>query len=393
MHLSTIFYIAATFYTAAAALIFAPLCQEVAPTQTILNIQTANLSLSGTPFGVVYARPNIAFVAIENGNISVLNTSNSTPTLIRKILIPSLFFRPAYGMNGLAISHDKRTLYAAVGPGAVALEVEKAITGEAGAVVGFLNGTAGLTAIEVTVSLEDDYIFVSEENGNAAKKLHGSIEVFQVNRPTNGTFSSTFVRYITLGISVVGSTLSKDGSKLYVTSEKSIDNPAHGSLSVLDVANLKKNPSQALLASADAGCAPVRVELLPDGKHAWVNARESNMLLGFDTANILRNSSNPLVAVVQVGTAPVSLAFVNEGRYIITADSNRFGYANATTGLTVVDVEAALKGKQGFPRIPTGLLPRELSVSQDGKRLLVSEYSSEAVQSVNISELTSPKHV
>lgn len=98
----------------------------------------------------------------------------------------------------------------------------------------------------------------------------------------------------------------------------------------------------------------------------------------------MSKNSDPLLASVQVRTSPVSLIFINHGRHIITADSNRFLYANATSGLTVVDAEAALKSKQGFPRIPTGLFPREFALSPNGKTLLVSDYGSDVVQAVNI---------
>ena len=132
---------------------------------------------------------------------------------------------------------------------------------------------------------------------------------------------------------------------------------------------------------------PVRVAVSCNDKHVWVTARGSNKLLAFDADKLESNSSNALVASVEVGTAPVGLTFVNHGAQIITADSNRFDCPNATTGLTVVDVEAALKGKQGFPRIPTGLFPREFAVSPDGKTLLVSNFDSDMVQAVNVSQL------
>ena len=53
----------------------------------------------------------------------------------------------------------------------------------------------------------------------------------------------------------------------------------------------------------------------------------------------------------------------------------------------MINVETALNGKQDFPRIPTGLVPREFAVSPDGTILLVSEYDSEAIQVVDISQL------
>jgi DNA-binding beta-propeller fold protein YncE len=134
-------------------------------------------------------------------------------------------------------------------------------------------------------------------------------------------------------------------------------------------------------------CSPVRIAVSPKGNHIWVTARERNKLLAFDTVKLESNSPEALLASVQVGTSPVGVTFVNHGRHIITADSNRFNYPNTTTGLTVVDAEAALKGKQGSPRIATGLFPREFAVSLDGKTLLVSNYSSDEIEVVNASQL------
>jgi DNA-binding beta-propeller fold protein YncE len=111
------------------------------------------------------------------------------------------------------------------------------------------------------------------------------------------------------------------------------------------------------------------------------------MLLAFDAAKLESNFSTALIPTVQVGTSPVGLRIINHGHHIITADSNIFGYANATSGLTVVDVEAALNGTQGFPRIPTGLFPREMVSSPDGKTLLVSVYGSNMTQAVNVTQL------
>ncbi|KUJ20801.1 putative isomerase YbhE [Mollisia scopiformis] len=386
MILSMASWIATAGYITATAALSAPLCQSVAPNQTVLNVQTANVSVPEYPFGVIYARPDVAFVSVV-GNVTVLNTTTFTPTVIRHIPMPTPFYQKIDSVNGFAISHDKKTVYVAVGTGAVAIDVEKAISGE-DAIAGTMGGNTGATAIETTVSHDDEYVFVSIEDGNNVTELLGTIESFHVKRASNGSISSTYVGYIALGHEVVGSALSHDGSKLFVTSESAATGGS-GTLSVLDVATLKTNPSQALLVTVDAGCGPVRVRPSPDGKHVWVNARESNMLLAFDTGKLYRNSSDSLVASVQVGTSPVSFVFVNHGRHIVTADSNRFGYSNATSGLTVVDVNAALNGKQGFPRIPTGIFPREVSLNPNGKTLLVTDYGSNVVEAVNVTQLSS----
>lgn len=296
----------------------------------------------------------------------------------------------------MEISRDKRILYLSSGPGAIVVDVEKAIAGGAGSIVDYLDGTVGNSSIETTLSLHSEYAFVSQEYGSIATGFNGVIEVFRMHHTRNWSVSNTYVGYIELDLSVVGTALSPDGKRLYATSENVLNSissmgtyniSATETLSVLDVEILKTNPSEALLATVDAGCGPVRVAVSHDGKLVWVTARESNMLLAFDATKLELNSSDALVASVQVGTSPVGVVLVNGGRHIITADSNRFGYKNTTTGLTVVDVEAALKDEQGFPRIPTGLFPREFALSPDGKTLLVSDYASNMVQAVNVSQL------
>ena len=127
----------------------------------------------------------------------------------------------------------------------------------------------------------------------------------------------------------------------------------------------------------------------------WVTARESNALLAFDASRLVSNRTTALLASVQVGTSPVGLVFsgANESR-ILTANSDRFAgldpsvYGNATTGLSVVNVDAAIRGEQAnLGQIPTGLFPREMAVSPDGKTILVTDYGSSMIQAVDVSTL------
>ncbi|KAI6083258.1 cytochrome cd1-nitrite reductase-like protein [Hypoxylon rubiginosum] len=388
--------VAVSVATAAAA-VADPGCQTAAPQQHTINVHATQMNMTDPPFGIVYAREDIAFVG-AGLKVDMINTANFRPALAREIALPESLTGPAGSgtdgaASGLALSHDKRYVYASIGPGAAIIDVEKAIAGDAKPVVGSLIGTTGVSAIQVTISPDDDYVFVTQEYGTNATRNRGTIEVFQVHRSFNGSVYGTNKGYATLGYAVVGTGLSRDGSMMYATSEVTAQstspNETQGTLSVLDVATLKTNPAQALLRSVDAGCSPVRLTLSPDGKHVWVTARLSNKLLAFSTAKLDSDHPNDaLEASVQVGTSPVGVAIANNGRHIITADSDRFDYANATTGLTVVDTEAALRGAQGFPQIPTGLFPREFAVSPDGKTLLVSQYQSRAIQAVNLTELS-----
>ena len=378
-----------------------PGCQTVAPPEkNLTNVRTAEISVPARPFGVVYARQkDIAFVAL-NTSLGVLNTSAFIPSLIHEIPLPAPYLRNT-GSTGIALTHDGRhVLVTASSAALIVLDAAKAATGSPDAVVGVLNGTAAAraTAIEVSTSRDDRYAFVSQEGGSPQTGGRGTIEVFKLERPTaNGTVSGTYVGYLVLGDLVVGTALSSDGRTLYATSEMASANTTQGTLSVIDVEKLKTDPSKALISIVTAGCSPVRVIVSRDDQTVWVTARESNALLAFSASKLVStNHSAALLASVQVGTSPVGLRFAGPNdRRILTADSNRFAgsdplslYSNATTGLSVVDVDAALRGEKAtLGQIPTGLFPREMAVSPDGKTVLVSDYGSSMIQAIDVSTL------
>lgn len=374
-----------------------PGCQTVAPPEeNLTSVRTAEIAVPAYPFGVVYAQQNdIAFVAL-NTTLGVLNTSAFIPSLIDAIPLPTPY---RGGGAGIALTHDGRhVLVTAEGTALIVVDVAKAATGSPKAVVGVLNGTAaaGDSAIEVTVTRDDKYAFVSQEYGSRQTGERGTIEVFELQRPAaNGSVSGTYIGYLILGDSVVGTALSPDGRILYATSELASFNTTQGTLSVIDVEKLKTDPSKALISTVTAGCQPVRVIVSQDNQVVWVTARASNALLAFDASKLISDQGAALLASVQVGTSAVGLRFAgaNESR-ILTANSNRFAgsdpslYGNATSGLSVVDVNAAIRGEQAnLGQIATGLFPRELAVSPDGKTVLVSDYGSSMIQAIDVSTL------
>ncbi|CAF9935896.1 hypothetical protein IMSHALPRED_010384 [Imshaugia aleurites] len=377
-----------------------PGCQNVAPPEkNLTSVRTAEITVPAHPFGVVYAQQNdLAFVAL-NTSLGVLNTSAFIPSLTHEIPLPAPYVS-IDGASGITLTHDGRhVLVTAFSAALIVVDVAKAATGSPEAVVGILNGTAaaGHSAIEVTVTRDDKYAFVSQEDGSLQTGERGTIEVFKLQRPAaNGTVSGTYIGYLVLGDLVVGTALSSDGRLLYATSETASENTTTGTLSVIDVAKLKTTPSEALISQVAAGCGPVRVLVSRDDQVVWVTARESNALLAFDASKLISNqSAAALLASVQVGTSPVGLRFAGANeRRILTANSNRFAsldpalYGNATTGLSVVDVDAAIRGEQAnLGQIPTGLFPRELALSPDGKTILVSDYGSFMIQAIDVSTL------
>ena len=370
-----------------------PGCQNVAPLQkNLTSVRTAKITVPAPPFGVVYAQQNdIAFMTL-NTSLGVLNTSAITPSLIHEIPLPASYVGVSGG-TGIALTHNGRyVLVTASSTALIVVDAAKAATGSPEAVVGVLNGTAaaGDSAIEVTISGHDKYAFVGQEYGSPQTSGRGTIEVFKLQRPaSNGTVSGTYVGYLILGDAVVGTALSPDGRILYATSELASSNTTQGTLSVIDVETLKTDPSKALISNVAAGCGPVRVIVSRDNRVVWVTARESNALLAFDASKLVSDQDAALLASVQVGTSPVGLTFagVNESR-ILTANSNRFLYRNATTGLSVIEVDAAIRGEQAnLGQIPTGLFPREFAISPNGKTILVTDYGSSMIQAVDVSTL------
>jgi DNA-binding beta-propeller fold protein YncE len=84
----------------------------------------------------------------------------------------------------------------------------------------------------------------------------------------------------------------------------------------------------------------------------------------------------------------VGVVLVDGGRRILTADSDRFNTSGASSGLTVINTQAALNGSQeGLGSISTGLFPREFAVSPDGSTLLVTDYQSLQLQAIDIRTL------
>lgn len=383
-------------------------CASSAPAQHILNISTTSITVPNRPFGIAYLTNETAFVAVGR-NIGVLDTSQLTPVLKHLIpLSPYALWKLGlhdddpdtdnYIIHGLAITHDGQNLYATAGAGVAVLDTEKAAVGDSNPIVGVLanNGLAGNYTAMVSITPDDQYIFLTQEFGSRATLHHGAVEVWNVTRTPSGFVTGVYQGYITLGLATVGMAFSADSSKLYVTNEAggargSVTSLTEGTVAILDVGTLKTNPKRSYLWSVSAGCHPVRVRLGTDGAQLWVTAREANELLVFDTAMLDANKTaagSALLGKFQTGTSPVALALV--GNHVITADSNRFGFANTTAGLSVVNTRAIKTGnfKLASPQIPTGLFPREFGLSPDEKTLLVSEYDSYTIRAVNVSLLS-----
>jgi DNA-binding beta-propeller fold protein YncE len=118
----------------------------------------------------------------------------------------------------------------------------------------------------------------------------------------------------------------------------------------------------------------------------FVTTRESDRVLEFSAASLVKQPSVAFRSSVQVGEAPVGLALVDHDRSLVVADSNRFGAAGDKANLAVVTIgRSGPLTLRGY--LPSGAFPRDVAVSPDGKTLVVTNFGSGQVQTVDVREL------
>ena len=372
-----------SFAVPVAATVGAPGCSTAtASAPKLSGVATALERVPGTPFGVVVtADGRWSFVSLTSaGSVGVFRIGRAAlPSPVRQV-------HTGGEPLGEALTPDGRYLLAADGAdGAAVINVSRAESGGAGALLGTLGSGSAGGAIEVAVSPDGRFAFVSLEDS-------ASIAVYNLQRGlAEGFGRSDLVGMIPVGIAPVGLAVSPDGRWLYATSELAAGGSpsgGQGTLTVISLDRAETDPAGSVVSTVDAGCSPVRVITSADGGVVWVTARESDRLLGFSAARLRTSPAHSLIASVEVGEAPVGLALVDCGTRIVIADSNRFDAPHETSSLAVVSAPAALAGRPsliGYLR--AGGFPRQMALEPDGKTLLVTNFTSQQLEAVGVSDL------
>jgi DNA-binding beta-propeller fold protein YncE len=360
----------------------APGCSTATASAAALRTVPTSLEpVPGTPFGVVVTGDGRwSFVSLPStGSVGVFRIGHpALPSLVGQV-------DTSAQVLGEALTPGGRYLLAADDAGgAVVINVSRAESGGAHALVGTLGSGAAGGAIEAAVSPDGRFAFVSLEDS-------ASIAVYNLQRGLAEGFSgSDLVGMIPVGMAPVGLAMSPDGRWLYATSEVAGGSASggQGTLTVISLNRAETDPAGSVVSTVDAGCSPVRVITSADGGVVWVTARESDRLLGFSAARLRTDPSRSLIASVQAGEAPVGLALVDGGTRIVVADSNRFGVPNAVSSLAVVSVPAALAGRPSLTGyLPAGGFPRQMALEPDGQTLLVTNFSSQQLEAVSVPDL------
>lgn len=363
----------------------------------------ATIPLPGHPFkSVVTSDGQWIFVSLDSSTtasngIAVLHRDGAQVCLLRVLPLPATPL-------GLALTWDNRLLLVADYTGVVFVDAVQARVGTHGAVLGSVQEKSDAIAIEVSLSKDEAYAFVANEND-------GTLGVINLQRIRRHDFSAAAllgqvqVNQGPIGYDSgpVGMAISPDNRYLYVTSRIDTGDPSNqehecsgfpqGTLSVVDIAHAERDPSHAAHTHAFAGCGPVRVILTSSGDIAWVTAQQSNRLLSFSTSRLLTAPMHALIASVSVGTAPTGMALVDNGAVLVITNSNRFAEPQTPQTLTLLDAEQALTGHTRIlGTIHVGAFPRELTLGPDGGSLFLTNYTSNTLNIIDVTKLPKPSN-
>jgi DNA-binding beta-propeller fold protein YncE len=366
-----------------ASRLLSPGCStHVAAAKRLTEPSPLFIPVAGHPMSALAtADGNWAFVSLHaqsGGALEVLRLIGDSARVVRTVQLPQLV--EAWGM---AMTRDGRWLLVAGGDATAVVSVSALERGSRSPVVGTL-GDSSSGQIEVALSPDDRYAFVSDETS-------GAVSVFDLARALRGGFSAgvlsppgVAVGIVRLAPTAVGVAVSPDGRLLYVTTEGPYGRD--GRLWVIDAVRVERGDiTHAVLASTPAGCAPVRVALAPEGTEVWVTAQQSNALLAFNAKSLLVHPATALQVVIPVGSEPVGLALVDHGRRALVANSNRgivpgTGSIRAQT-ITVVNTQAALAHRPAvIGNVRAGLFPRDLNAEPSTGQILVANFNSNTVE-------------
>jgi len=351
-----------------------PVCSTAAASaKPLTNVRSRSVTLGGTPFGVAVTKDgNFSFVPTGD-HVVVLNNNHGSlaPTQVTSIFA-------AGAKKSVAITHSGKYVLAAANSGAYVIDAKQAESG-GGGMLGTLTSPGGKGAVEVSISPDDRFAFVTLQ-------YSAEMAVFNLQASlTHGFGQSGFVGMVPFGEGAqpVGIAQSTDHKWLYVA----IQNPA-GKLDVVSMSKAEKTPKNAVQTTAAAGCGPARVLVSADGQDVWVTDRDSNALVAFSADKLLSKPSQALIARVNLGQTPIGLTFVKGGKEIMIADSNINGVKGADN-LALVNTQQALQGDHGalIGFVPAGKIPREFGLEPGGKTLLVSNNGSGQLQAVDVGSL------
>jgi DNA-binding beta-propeller fold protein YncE len=313
---------------------------------------------------------------------------------LKRVAYQPLGAEPAQGI--LLIPHTRTLAVGLTNDGVAFLPLDGALQGNAAPHVisqGDHPGSGYLAATPDGATL-----FVANETLNG-----GSVGVIALRRDPKGQLAPQPTAQIPAPQGTPNIALTPDGSRLYAVSEvfpehwserlsgqipdlqrtNCFQGPGtspqpNGGLFVFDTAAAAAPPTDyspqhnrdAILNLVNAGCSPANLAVTSDGRTVYVVSRGDDSVLVFDAAALEHDPAHAFLrAIDSGGEAPVSVALFDNGRKLLIANSDRF--THSTGNATVIDIANPTK-PFAVQTIHTGDFPRNITVSPDGRTLLLS---------------------
>jgi DNA-binding beta-propeller fold protein YncE len=360
----------------------------------------AYVSLPGRPFGIAVSKDGCrVFVAVsrESTGIAVLRREGGNMKVERVVGLPGM-------PTEIVLTHDNKLLIVADGEGVTFLDAERLFQGGHDAVLGRIRDQEGDATINVNVTSDDRFLFVSNERA-------ASITVIDLAKArAEGFQRSAIVGRVPVGVAPIALVFSPDEKLLYTTSEvvsrvlilnwpavcrpegraaRGGEHP-EGAVFVIDVAKAETRPEKAVLGVVSAGCSPVRLAISPGGDFLYVTARNSNAMLCFKAAKVINDPQHALVGEVPVGVAPVPIMITADGSTILVGNSNRFASRPGDhQDITVIDAARVGDGKRAvLGKLPAQGFPRKLATSADGRTVFLSNFTSNTLEIIDVERIS-----
>ncbi|MGB8367316.1 MAG: YncE family protein [Candidatus Babeliales bacterium] len=224
--------------------------------------------------------------------------------------------------------------------------------------------------------------------GSAAGVGSGNGTTVNVVNLNTNTISGT----IMVGLAPASLAVTPDGSRVYTINYVN-GNPGTGTMSII------RTSDNTVVGTIKGFFGPFGIAITPDGNFAYVTNFGSNNfspLTGGIAPNVVSGTtvskvnlnSNNIVATFTLGNQPAGVAITPDGKFVYTSNYNTFylgaNFTNLTPGTGTINVIDVCCDKILCPEIVVGSSPASVTITPDGTRAYIANYSSNDVSVINI---------
>jgi DNA-binding beta-propeller fold protein YncE len=345
------------------------------------------LRFQQTPWYPVATRNGCWIFMSTSAGITILEHIDDTIREVRSIPLTQQ-------LGKIVLTHDEAILVAAANNQVTFLDVARLTSGQQNPVLGNIVDVRFGGAESLVITSDDKFLFVSQN-------MAAVISVIDLGKVRKSGFGNdAIVGHIPGVARSSGLTLSPDGRFLYATDQEA---PARlkpqktcpvsttasgleGAILIIHVARAKTNPEASVISTVTAGCHPVRLRLSADGNTLYTaNQAVEGALLAFDTRPVAKGQPLELLWRLPIGPEPVDVAVIESHQRLVVTTRKRGALGEEPSNLLVIDPARITSGNAAIVGvIPAELNPRDLSLTNDGRLLMVTNRASRTLQIIDV---------